>query len=155
YQHHWTGEPTGRRLRPKSSTRQRGRQYPVRAPWDPRTVLGCVAVHQESARCAPARERRSRLPHLRSVPLPNPAAVRDRYHGHLPILTAMKDSKHNADNTYLRTVLLLRQVDVSTYVEVDIRAPAQVIWGYLTDERMGKYCPITFCLETGKWGEVG
>jgi hypothetical protein len=60
-----------------------------------------------------------------------------------------------ADTVYLKTVLNLQQVDISTYTEIDIRAPAKVIWGYVTDERQGRFSPATYRLETGAYGEIG
>jgi hypothetical protein len=59
------------------------------------------------------------------------------------------------ENVYLEKVLNLQQVDVSTYTEIDIRAPAKVIWGYVTDERQARFSPATYRLETGAYGEIG
>jgi hypothetical protein len=70
-------------------------------------------------------------------------------------MVMMKEYQKSDDDTYLQTLSNLRQVDVSTFVEVDIRAPAKVIWGYLTDERMAKYSHSTYSLESGSWGEIG
>jgi hypothetical protein len=59
------------------------------------------------------------------------------------------------NNLYLKTALELQQVDVATYTEVIIHAPAKVVWGYLNDERMAKYSPAKYHLESGTWGAIG
>jgi hypothetical protein len=60
-----------------------------------------------------------------------------------------------SDNIYLNTIMNLQQVDVATYTEVIIHAPAKVVWGYMNDERMAKYSPAKYQLESGTWGAVG
>jgi hypothetical protein len=60
------------------------------------------------------------------------------------------------DNLYSNTMLALQQVDISTFTEVDIHAPAKVVWRYLTDMRIAeRYSPGKYRLESGAWGEVG
>jgi hypothetical protein len=57
-------------------------------------------------------------------------------------------------NIYLETVQKLQPIDISTYTDVVIKAPAKVIWGYFTDERQGKFSPATYTLESGAWGAI-
>jgi hypothetical protein len=67
-----------------------------------------------------------------------------------------KEAKDIYDDIYLKTLMNLQQVDVSTYTEVDIHAPAKVVWKYLADMREAqKYSPADYHLETGAWTEIG
>jgi hypothetical protein len=65
-----------------------------------------------------------------------------------------KNELQGSSKAYSEAVLGLKQIDVSTCTEVVIRAPAQFVWQYMTDDRQAKFSPHVYRVECGAWREV-